>query len=176
MHEPARGSHLWGDRERRCRIERTAYELWLARVIPLRRIALGSATLFSALAAAAILGEPQFLADESAGFAAFCSLTSAVLTGLYVIKRPEAHQAECERLVRAYAQLETALAALHGLPDLDIPRQLRDWDAEFAATRDSAAAAPPDAFRERAERDVAAVRPGVAHHAGAGPHSTATSA
>lgn len=150
----AREGREWRERARRCRIERSAYEMWLKRVIPLRRMVLGAATLFSAFAAVAIWYQPEFLGDEWSDVAAFCSLASALLIGVYLIRRPEAHQAECERIVQVCTRLEKSIRAARNLPPEEFAKKVQQWDAAFSDALDAARAVPPDAFRERAEREL----------------------
>jgi hypothetical protein len=149
------------ERALHCRIEQTSLKMWLDRVISLRRMALGLATLSSAFAAVAILIRPAFLGEDWQSVAAYCSILSAALTGLYLLKRPEAHQAECERLIGAYTRLERSFRALLHPSDVDVAQKARDLNAELVAARESAKASPPEAFRERAERELRGAVPTV---------------
>ena len=144
---------LFSQRERQCRVERRAYEIWLGRLTPLKWVTTGGGTLLSILAGATVLGQPKFFGSAWPVYGGALALTSSVLTGLHTALRCDSHQTECHRLINLYSSLEAAFQAARVLPAPQLEAPLKELEGKFEEARMKAAAHAPAWCRRRAQRE-----------------------
>jgi hypothetical protein len=152
--EQTRLLQLFVQRERQCRIEHRAYDIWLSRLTPLKWLTIGGGTILSALAGATVLGKPEFLGAQWPIFGGVCALASSILTGLHTALKCESHQTECHRLIQLFSSLEASFQAAQALPTSQLQEKFKELEPKFEEARMKATASPPAWCRKRAEREI----------------------
>ena len=136
-------------RERQCRIERRALEMWLEVLSPLRWATVIGGVIFSALGSAALFGATATVVGG------VCSLIAAILTGIHTGLRCDAHHAECHRLVHLYASLEAGYQAARVVSGPELEKQHRKLEERFQEAKAKATTSPSDRYRKEAEKEDA---------------------
>jgi len=142
-------------RERDCKVERRALEMWLALLTPVRWLTVSGITILSAIAAATILGKPAFLGEQLYSLVAgLCALGASILSGLHTALHCDAHQAECRRLSAVFAGLEAGYQAARTSNATERKAREQALEKTFTATITGRTATPPIYFRRRAMKEM----------------------
>ncbi|MGD0939333.1 MAG: hypothetical protein ABR905_06430 [Terracidiphilus sp.] len=142
-------------RERDCKVERRALEMWLALLTPVRWLTVSGITILSAIAAATILGKPAFFGEPLYSMVAgLCALGASILSGLHTALHCDAHQAECSRLAGVFAGLEAGYQAAQISSATERKAKEQALEKTFTDTITGRTATPPVYFRRRAAREL----------------------
>ena len=135
-----------------CKLERRSYEVWLTRLTPANFLLVGVGGILSLVAGLSIVSEAQLINDYTAGWVA---VGGAVLTGLHNRLKFEPHQAECKKLARQFAELQTEYERL-GLESDEQERkcQLMALEKKLAAIHARRGAHPSKRSIRTAEREI----------------------
>ena len=137
-----------------CMIERRALEIWLVTLKPANWITILMPALLSVLAGGTILSEPTLLGPNVKLFAGVCALAASLLTTVHKALDCDAHQAECDRLRRAFGALETEYDNIRVCQPEDLAAKIERANQRMEQLRESAAARPPDRYRRKAKREA----------------------
>ena len=137
-------------RLRHCRVERRAFEMWLARLTPLRWATISGSVILSAIAGATFLNNPAW--EYAALLSGSCALLAAVLTGLHTAFKCETHQAECHRLVRVYSSLILAYEAARNESGDELKSRLAALEVRLQDEVEKASASVSSKLRDRAAK------------------------
>jgi len=140
-------------RERDCHIAKRALEKWLTVLNPIRWVMVSATTIFSALAAATILGKASLLGVGYDTFAGLCALASAILSGLHSSLRCDPHQAECRSLIAEYDGLEAGFQSVAILEEPASSKRLAELESKYEQLRSSARASSPAFFVHAAREE-----------------------
>lgn len=83
------------------------------------------------------------------------ALTGAILATIHKTLDCGAYQAECRRLIQAYAGLATKYRSLHEVLRDDWQAELRMLDEQLASIRENAAAKLPNGYKEKLAKNKA---------------------
>jgi hypothetical protein len=158
---------LLNRRIQQCRVERRAFEMWLARLTPLRWATISGSVILSAIAGATALNDPVWPGNSAHWVSGSCALLAAVLTGLHTAFKCEAHQAECHRMVRFYSSHILAYEAAYAGPREELDARIAALDVRLQEEVLNASASVPVKYRDRAEsveRDAALASNKSSHH------------
>lgn len=142
-------------RERQCRMESRAYQLWLDRITPLKWISVGGGTVLSALAGATVLAQPVLFGSYWSVIGGVLALVSSILTGLHTALKCDAHQAECHRLIQLFASMEAAAQSAPALSAAELPVAWKELESRFQEAIAKATASPPAWCRRKVESEMA---------------------
>jgi hypothetical protein len=145
-------------RERQCKIERRALEMWLGALTPLRWFTTAGSIVLTTFAAATGLGTRLF-SESWTIVGGACALVAAILTGLHTGFDCDAHQSECRRLIQLYSSLEAAYQNLIVMPPAERLPQYKALEEKFNDARTMATASAPSSYKLRAEREIRTTTP-----------------
>jgi hypothetical protein len=144
------------ERTAECRIERRAFEIWLATLTPGNWLTILTPALLSVFAGAAILGRPELLGNQADLYAGIAALLAGLLSTAHKALNCDTHQAECNRLARAYRSLETGYENLRISGDADLMMKVERLNSRLEQLRDSAGARAPDKCVAKARSEAIA--------------------
>lgn len=142
--------------EQECLVEKRALELWLGRLTPLKWTCVGGGVVLPLIAGFTLLGETDALGKYWPLISGALALVAAALTGLHTALKCDPHQAECHRLINAYADIVTSIQSASASDDRSAREQKVEIEARLRETRKSAGAHPTQGCRDRAQKLLAA--------------------
>ena len=105
----------------------------------------GSSTILSAVAGAAILTTPEMFGDRNWPLiTGLCALAASLLSGLHAAFNCDAYQEDCRRLVQSFYSLEMAYQAAQVNTSSDPAAKAAELDARFEDAISRASTSPPE--------------------------------
>ena len=120
---------LFAEREKQCRTECRALEMWLGRLTPLRWFTVAGSTVFAAVGGAAVL--TKVLGDTATMVCGGFALLASILSGLHHSLKCDVHQAECLRLINEFTSLGAAYQSGRICPPTDLAEHSKTLDSRY---------------------------------------------
>lgn len=133
-----------------CKIERRSFEIWLSSLRPLNLITYLLPAILSAFAGGAIISDTEIFGDSATIIAAVAAFASSLLTIIHEKLNCAAHQAECNRIARAYRALEAGYQNLRISDPSNLLNHIEALNKRYEQLQESVDARVPDSCKKKA--------------------------